>query len=80
MLTLEVQLANEIDQAMRSLGRYFVTEKLRLSVDVAMDPPIHATVSLDQSMALFLIAFSAILLVGFGFAAVLMIVRTIRRR
>lgn len=57
-----------------------LTEQLHLSVDVAMEPPIHVSVSLDQPMALFLIAFSTILVVGFGFAAALMIVRAIRRR
>ena len=57
-----------------------MTEPLRLSLEVGNDPRIHVTLSLDQTMAFFLIALSVILLVGLGFAAALIIVRSIRRR
>jgi hypothetical protein len=49
--------------------KYSVTEHLHLSFDATVGRQISATLDLNESIALFLVAFSAIPVMGQGLAA-----------
>jgi hypothetical protein len=49
--------------------KYSVTEQLHLSFDATVGRQISATLDLNDSMAPFLVAFSAISVIGLGLAA-----------
>ena len=61
-------------------GDTLVTNQLHLSFDAAVGRQVSATLDLNESMALFLIAFSAVLVMGLGFAAAVIIARALRRK
>lgn len=57
-----------------------MSEQLHLSVDGASGHQLSASLDLDDSMALFLLAFAVILVVGVGFVAAVIIVKAVTRK